>query len=251
MILYLSLLAIVSLFFLIIIFRHYRKVIRLGRPEHLAFIRVLVSWILLFTFVGSTGTAIYAATHADKTDTSDQASTAVKKESTKPTLSAVSVSFNPEKPALNANGNAEVTFKVSAQTKLKIVGHYSKTDYKTFAAKKGYKTVTHKYKFGNDGSYDIIAQRGNKKVIKHLTIKGEDASSSSSSSIKSSSSSSSSSSSAVSSSSTPIASSSSNRYSARSTYRGGSAGNATGSTGVASSSSSEPAVNSNEYSDGQ
>lgn len=250
MILYLSLLAIVSLLFLIIIFRHYRKVIRLGRPEHLAFIRVLVSWILLFTFVGSTGTAIYAATHADKTDTNDQASTAVKKESTKPTLSAVSVNFNPEKPALNASGNAEVTFKVSAQTKLKIVGHYSKTDYKTFAAKKGYKAVTHKYKFGNDGSYDIIAQRGNKKVIKHLTIKGEDSASSSSSSI-SSSSSSSSSSSAVSSSSKPVVSSSSNRYSARSTYHGGSAGNTTGSTGVASSSSSEHAVNSNEYSDGQ
>lgn len=235
MVLYLAILAVVSLLFLIIIFRHYRKMIRLGRPEHFAFVRILVSWVLLFTFIGSTGTAIFAATHSDPVKTDDQASSVSQKESSKPTLAAVSVSFSPKAPALDANGNAEVKFKVSAQTKLRIVGHYSKTNYKTFKASTGYKAVSHKYKFDNDGSYDVIAQRGSKKVVKHLIIKGQDTESSSS---VSSSSSSSSSSSVASSSSSPVASSSRSSYSARSTYRGGSAGNATGNTGVASSSSS-------------
>lgn len=43
MVLYLVLLAILSFIFLLMIFMHYRKNTRSGRPEKLAFVRVIVS----------------------------------------------------------------------------------------------------------------------------------------------------------------------------------------------------------------
>lgn len=253
MVLYLAFLAILSFVFLIMIFMHYRKTMRAGRPENLAFVRVIVSWILLFTFLGSTGTAIYAATHPKTKESKQTTSKIVEQtsESTPEKLAAVGVKFNPTAPVLK-NGKIEVTFEVSPQTKLQILGHYSQKNYKTFAANKSAKPENFRHQFTAEGEYDIVAQRGSKKITKHLTVIST-AESSSSSYLSSSSSVSASSSSTVTSSSqrsysTPSYSSNNTG----STYSGNSErSNSNNSDTPVASSADSSTVTSNEYSDGQ
>ncbi|WP_137598029.1 hypothetical protein [Paucilactobacillus kaifaensis] len=252
MVLYLVFLAILSLVFLLMIFTHYRKTVRTGRPENLAFVRIIVSWVLLLTFFGSTGTAIYAATHKQTAEPKDDTSKAVKQtsESTSKKLAAVGVEFTPKDPVLK-NGKVEVTFKVSPQTKLQVLGHYSKKNYKSFDANDSYKTETFKHAFTAEGEYDIVAQRGSKKVVKHLTVT-ENAVTSSSDSSSSSSVQASSSSAVVSSSQRSYSSPSASRNYTGSTYSGGGTSNSGNNAGSQAASSSETGtVITNEYSEGQ
>ncbi|WP_295732093.1 hypothetical protein [uncultured Limosilactobacillus sp.] len=93
--------------------------------------------------------------------------------------------------ALNKEGQRRVTFEVSPNTRLKIVGHYSKTVYKKFAAKEGKSQVKFHYTFDEAGTYDIIAERGSHKVTKKLVVKDHVIKLSANSSVSSSSSSSS------------------------------------------------------------
>lgn len=259
MVLYLILLAILSLVFLLMIFTHYRRTARAGRPESLAFVRIIVSWVLLFTFIGSTGTAIFAATHKKTAQPKEDTSKVVKQtseSSTSQKLAEVGVEFSPKDPVLKGS-SIEVTFKVSAQTQLQILGHYSQKVYKNFDANDSDKTETFKYKITSNGEYDVVAKRGNKKVVKHLTVTDGNATSSSSSVYSTSNSSS------VVSSSAPTAYSSSQRSSSYSSpsyssnrsgssYSGNSNNTGNSNNSQQEESSSETgSIDSNEYANGQ
>ncbi|KRO08805.1 hypothetical protein [Paucilactobacillus hokkaidonensis] len=240
------------------IFTHYRRTTRAGRPESLAFVRIIVSWVLLFTFIGSTGTAIFAATHKKASQPKEDTSKVVKQtseSSTSQKLAAVGVKFSPKDPVLKGS-SIEVTFKVSAQTQLQILGHYSQKVYKNFDANDSDKTETFKYKITSNGEYDVVAKRGNKKVVKHLTV--TDGNAASSSSVYSTSNSSS-----VVSSSAPTAYSSSQRSSSYSSpsyssnrsgssYSGNSNNTGNSNNSQQEESSSETgSIDSNEYANGQ
>lgn len=111
---------------------------------------------------------------------------------------------------LDENGEARVKFLVSPQTKVVIRGHRSGEVFTTFKPGKGSQLVTRSFTFDVAGDYDITAQRGKHKVVKHLTIKGQALDESSSSmSVSSSSESQLSSSSSASSSSVAVSQSSS------------------------------------------
>lgn len=72
-----------------------------------------------------------------------------------------------------------MTFKVSPGTKVEIVGHYSKTVFKTFKGRSASGKVTLHYTFDDSGTYDIVATKGDKSVTKKLVVKDYEGSSSS------------------------------------------------------------------------
>lgn len=222
---YLLVVALLSLVFFILIFRHYRQSIREGRPEPFRFMQVVISWVLMFVFIGSLGGAVYtvvrghstnAQVHDDQSGSSSAVSSSATSTSVKK-LAVVGVTFSPKSPTLTGD-DIKVNFKVSPQTKLQIVGHFSGKHFKSFKANDDRQMEHFKYHFASAGTYDLVAKRGNKTVTKQLVIKdGVQSSSSSSSSIVSSSSVSEVSSSSSSVVSSPI---SSNSSSIRSTTTG-------------------------------
>lgn len=192
--------------------------------------RVFINWLLVIVILVGFGGGGYlsyknshaVAAHPTKTDTQTEES-----------ADTVSLDFK-KKVYLNSDGKKKVTFTVSPNTKVKIVGHYSKTVYKTLNGKSGSDSVKLHYTFDDSGTYDIIAIKGDQKVVKKLVVKDHKASSDNSSSDTNSSSSSASSSSSSSNSSQSSNNNSSNGGSGStggsssggggSSYRGGGGG---------------------------
>lgn len=191
--------------------------------------RVFLNWVLAIIFVVCIAGLAINAFHgghqeakSDQTKTEDVKYTAPKEE-----LPAVSVKFN-KKVTLNDDGQVKVKFKISPQTKITIRDHKSKQVVETFKASKGTKTVIQSYTFDFPGTYDIIAERDGKKVVKQLKVKDNDSATSSSSQVSSSSIISSSSPSSSVASSASSSDSSSSQQSSRSSQQ--SDGNTTGSS---------------------
>ncbi|MGM9892220.1 hypothetical protein [Limosilactobacillus sp.] len=142
--------------------------------------RVFINWLLVLVIIGGFGGGIYLA-HQPKHEVAQPVKT------TTPTTSKesddkVTVEFD-RKVELNDQGERKVKFNVSEGTKVRIVGHYSKKVFKTFNDQTEFS-----YTFDNPGTYDIIATKGDKKVVKKLVVKdysGDDEDSSSSSSASS------------------------------------------------------------------
>jgi uncharacterized cupredoxin-like copper-binding protein len=167
MVIYLTFLAIVSLIFLIMLFINYRRTIIKGRPERLAAVRIVVSWILLITLVSSGGGAVYAAIHHNKLV--NEAKTAkVTKKAEK--LDDLNIEFTPKKPTLK-NGKVEVKFKVSQKTRVKIIRLDGKKTVKIFNNVNKKTDAQFKYTFKKNGKYNVIATRDGRKMVKCLTIK--------------------------------------------------------------------------------
>ncbi|EEU30579.1 hypothetical protein HMPREF0501_00957 [Limosilactobacillus coleohominis 101-4-CHN] len=160
--------------------------------------RVFINWLLIVIFFvgfGGGGYLSYKSGQAASHESSKK-STKVKEGSN----DQISLTFN-KKVHLDENGERRVSFKVSPNTHLKIVGHYSKKVYKEFNVRSGKNKGTFHYTFRDSGTYDIVAENGKRKITKKLVVEDNPASSHESS-IQSSS---------VSSSSTSSSSSSSNR----------------------------------------
>lgn len=150
--------------------------------------RVFINWLLVILIIGGFGGSAFlshqnkqVAAHPVKTPTT----------TTKESADSVTLVFD-KKVELNDKGEKKVNFDVSPNTKVKIVGHYSRNVFKTFNSKDG--ETNFSYTFDQPGTYDIIATNGSKKVVKKLVVKDHSDSSEDSSSEDSSSSSSSSSS---------------------------------------------------------
>lgn len=189
--------------------------------------RVFLNWLLVLIVIGGFGGGIYLA-HQPKQEVAQPVKTTTPT-TTKESDDKVNLEFD-RKVELNDEGERKVKFNVSPGTKVKIVGHYSRTVFKTVNNKTEFT-----YTFDQPGTYDIIATKGDKKVVKKLVVKDysdDDSSSEDSSSDSSSSSSSNSSSSRASSSSSNNNSNSSN--SSRSQSNGGSS--ASNSNGGSSNS---------------
>lgn len=155
--------------------------------------RVFINWLLVILIIGGFGGSAYLS-HQSKRAVAQP----VKTSSTVTKQSADTVTLSFDKDAeLNDEGEKKVNFYISPNTKVKIVGHYSRTVFKTFNPRTGQTKFS--YTFDQPGTYDIIATNGDKKVVKKLVVKDYDdsddkESSSSSSSVSSHSSSASSSS---------------------------------------------------------
>lgn len=149
--------------------------------------RVFLNWVLAIVFVVCVGGLVISAFRGGHQEAkTDDKTESVEYTAPKEELAAVSVKFN-KKVKLNDNGQAKVEFKISPQTKVTVRGHKSKQVVKTFEASKGTKSVTHSYTFDFPGTYDIIAERDGKKVVKQLKVKDNDSATSSSSQVSSSS----------------------------------------------------------------
>lgn len=154
--------------------------------------RVFVNWLLvILIIVGFGGGGFMAYRNSHRAAAQDVKTPSAPATTTDESADKVSLEFD-RKVELNSNGEKKVTFNVSPDTKVKIVGHYSNKVFKTFNGKTEFT-----YTFDQPGTYDIIATNGSKKVVKKLVVKdhSDDDSSSEDSSSDSSSSSSSSSSS--------------------------------------------------------
>lgn len=150
--------------------------------------RVFINWLLVILIIVGFGGSTFlshqnkqVAEHTVKTPTT----------TTKESADSVTLVFD-KKVKLNDQGEKKVNFDVSPNTKVKIVGHYSRNVFKIFNSKNG--ETNFSYTFDQPGTYDIIATNGSKKVVKKLVVKDHSDSSEDSSSEDSSSSSSSSSS---------------------------------------------------------
>lgn len=183
MVVYLIILAILAFAFLVMMFINYRRVSRSGLPEQFRFLRIIFSWILIFVMVGSIGGAAYAATHSgNKTETKVvKKATKSKKSNSASMDETLDVTFSKKKPVLGADGTVAIKMYVPSKTSVKIIGHNSRTVYKTFAAGTKNKTQAFKYTFKDAGTYDIELTRGDTSVTKTIEVTSPESSSSSSS----------------------------------------------------------------------
>lgn len=129
--------------------------------------RVFINWLLVILIIGGFGGSAFlshqnkqVAEHTDKTPTTTT--------TTKESADSVTLVFD-KKVELNDQGEKKVNFDVSPNTKVKIVGHYSRNVFKTFNSKNG--ETNFSYTFDQPGTYDIIATNGSKKVVKKLVVK--------------------------------------------------------------------------------
>lgn len=186
--------------------------------------RVFVNWLLvILIIVGFGGGGFMAYRNSHHAAAQDVKTPSAPATTTDESADKVSLEFD-RKVELNSEGQKKVTFNVSPNTKVKIVGHYSNKVFKTFNGKTEFT-----YTFDQAGTYDIIATNGSKKVVKKLVVKDhsdDDSSSDNSSSDSNSSSSNSSSSSRSSNNNNSNNSNSSN--SNRSQSNGGSSSNSNG-----------------------
>ncbi|MGN1279433.1 MAG: hypothetical protein ACI4T4_01970 [Limosilactobacillus sp.] len=165
--------------------------------------RIFVNWLLVIVLVGSlVGIGVTSFTSHKESSAPAPAKTSKSSSAVEPAADDdITLSFK-KTARLNANGVVKVKFLVSPQTKVVIKGHRSGIVVDTFKPSKADGTVNRSCTFDTAGTYDIIARRGDQKVVKHLKIKKaktDDSSSSSSFSAVSSTSSSSSSASTASS----------------------------------------------------
>ena len=177
---------------IILLFEFLRQVhnIRNGRnnvSSGRVFLNRFLVLVLLVSLVGM-GVSAYADHHQAKTE-----------ETTPAPAKTVSSSFEDDqlmldfdnKVTLNDNNEAKVKIKVSPDTKVVIRGKRTNTKYAEFKSSKSDGAFTKTVTLDYPGDYKVIATRGDKKVVKHLTVEDSDTESSSSSSSASSSSSSS------------------------------------------------------------
>ena len=230
--------------------------------------RVAMNWLLVVLLVGSL-VGIGVTSFAGHKESAAPAKSSQSSSAVEPTADddEGDVMLKFKKTAhMNDNGEAKVKFLISAKTKVVIKGHRSGVVVKTFKPSKGDDTVTRSFVFDTPGTYDITAKRGDKKVVKHLKVKGqsndESSDSSSSSSVISQSSSSSDQSSSTSSDQSDSSTATSQRnsggsrtstsrsnagYTGGSHYRGGSYG---GGRGSGNNSTEVPRSDNNANSEG-
>ena len=167
--------------------------------------RIFINWVLIIAMVVCFGGGSYMLMH-DHYQTTPQSSSPKKIIKQENTTNTITVRFK-KKVYLNRDGKAKVKFLISPGTKVKIVGHNSGETFKTIKATDGKENTKAYYTFTYSGTYDIVATKGSKKIVKHLKVKDysqtESSSSSSSKASESSSSNSSSKAAANSSSSAP------------------------------------------------
>ncbi|HJE27516.1 hypothetical protein [Limosilactobacillus pontis] len=230
--------------------------------------RVAMNWLLVVLLVGSL-VGIGVTSFAGHKESAAPAKSSQSSSAVEPTADDdegdVMLKFK-KTARMNDNGEAKVKFLISAKTKVVIKGHRSGVVVKTFKPSKGDDTVTRSFVFDTPGTYDITAKRGDKKVVKHLKVKGqsndESSDSSSSSSVISQSSSSSDQSSSTSSDQSDSSTATSQRnsggsrtstsrsnagYTGGSHYRGGSYG---GGRGSGNNSTEVPRSDNNANSEG-
>lgn len=197
---------------IILVIQYIRQVRSLKRGDHyVSGGRVFLNWLMALILVGSlVGIGVQSfASQREASSKPAKVSEPVKKSNKTTEDVEVTVNFK-KKVHLDENGTAKVKFLISPKTKVVIKGHRSGEVFETFKASSGNAVVTKQMTFDTPGTYDIIATRGKKKVIKHLKVEEYTESSSSESSSSSSSSQSSSNSSHSTSSSSSHSSSSSN-----------------------------------------
>ena len=187
--------------------------------QHVGIGRVFINWLLIFCIIGGFGGRFYLH-HRSSSQAAATQQTVKKKHSD---ADRIYIRYDKDKAKLNRNGEAPMKIVVSPNTRVKIYGHNTHTLFKTFKAKKGDGPITLHYTFTENSRYDIVAIRGNQRIVKTIRIRGHHASSSSSVSSNSSSSSRSSSakSSSNSSSSNNRSSSNGGSGSTGSSYSGG------------------------------
>lgn len=151
--------------------------------------RVFINWLLVILIVGGFGGSAFMSHQNKQVAAAHPVKAPVT--TTKESADTVTLDFD-KKVELNDEGEKKVNFAVSPNTKVKIVGHYSRNVFKTFSPKSD--EAEFSYTFDQPGTYDIIATNGSKKVVKKLVVKdhsddsSDDSSSESSSSANSSSS---------------------------------------------------------------
>ena len=152
--------------------------------------RVAINWLLVILLVGSlVGIGVTSFTgHKDNAAPvkSSESSSAVEPTADDDDDEGNVVLKFKKTARMNDNGEAKVKFLISAKTKVVIKGHRSGVVVKTFKPSKGDDTVTRSFTFDMPGTYDITATRGDKKIVKHLKVKGQTNSESSDSSSTSS-----------------------------------------------------------------
>lgn len=176
--------------------------------------KIFLNWLLLLVIVVSLGGVSYANHHGQNQEKANKVITPTPSSSTSSKDDRLYISYNKDKTWLNDQGVAPVKFVVSPDTEVQIKGERTGTVYKTFRTKKESGPVTIRYQFEYVAKYEVIATKKGKRIVKHLTIKGQESGSSSLSSVSSSSSSSFSSSISASSSSTASSSTSNSNSSA-------------------------------------
>lgn len=192
--------------------------IKRGHHQNVGRSRVFINWLLIIIIlVGFGGGGYLSYKNGQAASSEAQKSTTTKETSD----DQIYLAFK-KKVHLNSDGKRRVTFAVSSNTRLKIVGHYSKTIYKEIDAKSGKGKVKMHYTFDDSGTYDVIAIKGDQKVTKKLVVKDHQASSHESSSESSSAASSSSATSSSSSSHSSTNSSTTNNNNSGSTGSGSS-----------------------------
>lgn len=198
--------------------------------------RIFINWLLVIILVGSlVGIGITSFTGHKESTAPAPAKTSKSSSAVEPAADDdddITLSFK-KTAHLNSDGVVKVKFLISPRTKVTIRGHRSGIVVGTFKPSKADGTVTRSFTFDTAGTYDIIARRGDQKVVKHLKIKeaAEKASSSSSFSAVSSTGTSSSSSIASSQSSTSAASRNDNTSTGSTGTSQSTNGSVSGSTG--------------------
>lgn len=128
--------------------------------------RVFLNWLLVILIIGGFGGSIYFAHHPSHEIA--QPVETITPTTSKESADKVTIEFD-RKVELNDEGEKKVKFNVSPGTKVKIVGHYSGKVFKTVNDETEFS-----YTFDNPGTYDIVATKGNKKVVKKLVVKDQD-----------------------------------------------------------------------------
>lgn len=168
---------------IILLFEFLRQVhnIRNGRnnvSSGRVFLNRFLVLALLVSLVGM-GVSAYADHHQAKTEEATPAPAKTVSSSTQD--DQIMLDFN-NKVSLNDNNEAKVKIKVSPDTKVVIRGKRTDTKYAEFKSSKSDGTFTKTVTLDYSGDYKVIATRGDKKVVKHLTVEDSDSDSSSSSS---------------------------------------------------------------------
>ena len=147
--------------------------IKRGHHQTVGRSRVFINWLLIIIIlVGFGGGGYLSYKNGQAASSEAQKSTTTQETSD----DQIYLAFK-KKVHLNGDGKRRVTFTVSPNTRLKIVGHYSKTIYKEIDANSGKGKVKMHYTFDDSGTYDVIAIKGDQKVTKKLVVKDHQASS--------------------------------------------------------------------------
>lgn len=141
---------------------------------------VFFNWLFVIVFVGSLAGLAWDEFHVHKsTNASTAASSSSSSTVTHHANSQYSkVSWRPQDLKLGDNGKAPATFKIPAETTVKIIGARTKHVYKTFKAKDHDRQVKYQFEYAARYEIEIIDKHGHHKK-RTLTVKDNESSSSS------------------------------------------------------------------------